>query len=849
MNKPILKSILTLAAFALSGVGCDVEDYNEAYLDGFESGTTLTDVQKIEYTLTDEDYKTVANNKTNQELAKQAATTEEAEAALAALKAVEKNKCFSAAAPASRYLPAFLQSKYGYYLSDGSVIMATYRSAEGQAAETVKLDAAKTYSLTAEDYALAWGEEVDAPYFTPAKSADAFLPAVLKGAVKDAAEGDFVIAQYAYSASEPSTGGEEESVTKIGSIVAPGEYTVEGTVAAAYQRGFILTDKSGAILVYTNKKPGNYSLGDVIRLKGNASQYNGGWQFGGELETTLLSRTPEYAFPTAAPVSGSDLDAYLKDVSVKYVSMTGTLSISGTFYNVAVEGASKAVGSLSYPNKGQIDASLDGKQVTATGYLFQVSGGKYANMIVTTIAETGAAPAYTPTGVVAAAKPGKYKVKGQVVGLYKRGFLVNDGTGPILYYKGSETKDVKVGDIVTVEGETTAYAALNQFKGEVTYAKVNKEDETYTAPAARVMTAADMEAYLELPAVQYVTYTGTLKKSGNYLNVEIEGTSKVQGSLQYVLDGAVADELDGKKIVVEGWAIGVSSGKYLNTMIASVKAADAAASAAFAARAVTTTRYAVYTYDGSSWSAAAKAAVVNPEDYAQMGAAGNFFNSTYPADTYLPKFLAAKYPYAMPDDVMDVAYYYNEEGSVRADRYTFDGQQWAKASGKVESTDQFVMNNHVWNWDPSVTLIFPPIKTDPTYSFFMLCIDWIKANVENGESYIDPKYGNDEVYAGTSAYYGNIDWRASNAIGQYADGYAGMEDKEIEAALQEHTKILFAGVIPIYYPGLKPIEGIDVTVTLQVAIYTGTSVSAPTHKFVYKVVDVDKVEFVSMEEL
>ena len=132
-------------------------------------------------------------------------------------------------------------------------------------------------------------------------------------------------------------------------------------------------------------------------------------------------------------MSGSELDAYLTATSIKFVSLTGTLSISGNYYNLKVDGAATATGSLSFPNKGQIDESLDGKKVTATGYLFSVSKSgdapKFANMMVATITEEGSQPAFTPVGVVASADPGTFSVKGQIAATYKRGFLINDGTG------------------------------------------------------------------------------------------------------------------------------------------------------------------------------------------------------------------------------------------------------------------------------------------------------------------------------------------------------------------------------------------------------------------------------------
>ena len=66
-------------------------------------------------------------------------------------------------------------------------------------------------------------------------------------------------------------------------------------------------------------------------------------------------------------------------------------------------------------------------------------------------------------------------------------------------------------------------------------------------------------------------YTGTLKIDGNYYNVINDEALTAQGSLSYVLDGAVDTALDGQEVVVEGYAIGVSSGKFLNTMVTSVQ--------------------------------------------------------------------------------------------------------------------------------------------------------------------------------------------------------------------------------------------------------------------------------------
>ena len=349
MNKHIVKYLLALATIAFVGGGCNVDDYNEEYLDGFNPDKEITDVQVLKYTMTDADYASVASNAANKAIAEAAGPD-----AVAALAAVGTAKCFSEAASATTYLPAFLAAGYDSYLSNGSTVTVTYKNQRGEISEAITgIASASTYELKAADYEVAWGEDITADYFTPGKPAANYLPRILKEAVKNAEAGDYVIAEYAYSEQEPSTGGGEipETINKISEIIAPGDYTVQGTVSAAYARGFIVDDTTGAILVYLNA-PSNYSLGDVVKVKGAVTEYNSGMQFGNTAEITLVEKTKNFAFPTAQAMSGSELDAYLTATSIKFVSLTGTLSISGNYYNLKVDGAATATGTPLLPQQG-----------------------------------------------------------------------------------------------------------------------------------------------------------------------------------------------------------------------------------------------------------------------------------------------------------------------------------------------------------------------------------------------------------------------------------------------------------------------------------------------------------------
>ena len=175
---------------------------------------------------------------------------------------------------------------------------------------------------------------------------------------------------------------------------------------------------------------------------------------------------------------------------------------------------------------------------------------------VTTIAE------------VLAAGEGEAATKGTVIATYARGFLMNDGTGSILVYLGSD-KGFAAGDAVTVSGKTSVYGGLLQFGNTSVVEKTGTA--TVEHPTATVMDGAAMDAYLAAPSIQYVEYTGTLTVNGSYNNVAVEGAATAVGSIQYPQDAIKANLTNGAVIKVTGYTIGVSSGKYMNTMAVKVE--------------------------------------------------------------------------------------------------------------------------------------------------------------------------------------------------------------------------------------------------------------------------------------
>lgn len=681
-----------LFAAALTLTGCD---YNEDHFPGYNELAQPKDVWNDTITLADADYKTIAGIEANKELA--LSKDPEGETFKAALEAVAGNKYFTEEAPAVWYLPAYIASKYPY-MDDNSKVTVHYKNYENLPEYLKAFNGMKAYDMNSDDYKVVWGDKVSVSYISPSTLNK--IPAALKEGVAKPADGEMRMVNYAYSETEPSFGGgegePEVTYTPISEIVAgesAGEYNVKGEVIATYGRGFLLSDKTASILVYLNA-PANYSVGDVVTVTGTTSKYSGLMQFPQTSTLALVERSEEFAYPTAQAMTGAEMDAWTASAAVKYVSITGKLTINKEkgYYNLVVDGATRQ-GSLSYPVAGLVDDALDGQNVTAIGYLIGYSGS-FVNMMTTSVVAAGSQSEYTPVGVVALSAAGDYKVKGTVAALYGRGFLLNDGTGSILVYLNKES-GYKEGDIVTVSGATTAYAGFMQFGATSQVEKVG--ESKFARPAARVLTGADMDAYLEMPYVAYVEYEGTLKIDG--LNVTIDGAETAVGSISYASSGLVDPALDGKKVVVTGYSIGVSGGKFFNTMATSVKDAAVAAKtrAAVTRASVKANASALYRYNASSqsWSKystdEADVAVLQPADYDQMG----YSYVSKPAET-MPIYLKQAYPYAKVDDVVAVAYYADKDGNLAVTEFKFNGTTWTETTIAAPSTITFQKANGEW---------------------------------------------------------------------------------------------------------------------------------------------------------
>ncbi len=176
-------------------------------------------------------------------------------------------------------------------------------------------------------------------------------------------------------------------------------------------------------------------------------------------------------------------------------------------------------------------------------------------------------PDVTPIGEITTA--GTYKTEGTVVARGKMAYIIADNTGAIMvYHKDNERS---VGEKISISGEVTLYNAQStpQFSASAEVEVLSTGNNWTYNPAKK--DGAAMDALLSgTPVCTEIEFEGNLAISGNYVNVTIPGASTAIGSVKYI-DNSTISQLNGKDVVVKGYFVGTSSGKYVNVLPYSIE--------------------------------------------------------------------------------------------------------------------------------------------------------------------------------------------------------------------------------------------------------------------------------------
>ena len=392
--------VLAAAAIVLAASACDENSWNDK-LDGFDKieNESVTDVQTVEYTLTDADYKTIAGLAENTALA--------GEDGKAALQQVGSMRRFSQAAPASKYVPAFLgNSSFPYFtLTDGSAIRLTYRHADAEPEEYIAGTNPQTYRVSPEQYEKdVWQSENFINAFAPSKQPQNFIPAMLAADV-DPADGSICVVTYNVAPQEPVFGGgtPEEPSFELSSVVGSlkngdAGVTIRGVVMAVCAQGYMLADKTGAIFVYMGSKfdTTTVAVGDQMEVNGSIGAYNKGLQVTGSSATATVLGKQDVTYPAAKEYTGAELDQAITRTDNAlgiYATIKGTVALSYDKedptklknINIKPAGSAKAQGSVYGFTPELLKLLKADTEQSITGYFIAIAGGKYCNMVVTEI--------------------------------------------------------------------------------------------------------------------------------------------------------------------------------------------------------------------------------------------------------------------------------------------------------------------------------------------------------------------------------------------------------------------------------------------------------------------------------
>ncbi len=179
-------------------------------------------------------------------------------------------------------------------------------------------------------------------------------------------------------------------------------------------------------------------------------------------------------------------------------------------------------------------------------------------------------PDVTPIGEITTA--GTYKTEGTVVARGKMAYIIADNTGAMMvYHKDNERT---VGEKISISGEVTIYNAQStpQFSASAEVEVLSTGNSWSYNPTK--MDGAAMDGLLSgTPVCKEIEFEGNLVVDNNYVNVTIPGASTAIGSVKYIDNSTVA-AYDGKDVIVKGYFVGTSSGKYVNVLPYSVEEAN-----------------------------------------------------------------------------------------------------------------------------------------------------------------------------------------------------------------------------------------------------------------------------------
>ena len=376
--------------------------------------------------------------------------------------------------------------------------------------------------------------------------------------------------------------------------VGADKYRLTGVIISNYAsdskgQSFTMRDWSGETLIYrlNDYKASGAGIGDIITVVGERGDFKGSPQMVNGVYESHITTVKDKTLAAIAAAADDANVYYLATGIIKSIANAtyGNLYLTDDSGELYVYGCYPGWGASGDNRKNFLAAKgiEVGNKLTVIGVKGthngspQIANGVYFSHEVVETPDQPDQPGVTELSVseVIAAENGAVVTKESLVtALTTKGFVISDGSKAVYVFTSNA---VKIGDKVKVTGNKTIYNGVPEIT-DVTAVEIVSSDNAVSYPAAKDITAS-IATYTAAEA-EFISYEGSLKVSGNYYNVIIDGvdSNTKQGSITYPVDALGAKALDGKKVKLEGYFNGLSSkDKYVNIIAVSIAEVAAAA--------------------------------------------------------------------------------------------------------------------------------------------------------------------------------------------------------------------------------------------------------------------------------
>lgn len=201
---------------------------------------------------------------------------------------------------------------------------------------------------------------------------------------------EFTSGNYITSYEAPATKSRAANLTdNIKNLQVGATLTATAVVTAQSTRGLVLTDNGGSIFYYKNNVDlETYKIGTVVNVSGAVSAYGTGLQLS-DSATITVAGTETVTYPTPVIYTASMIESAIASSTTaspntaQYVTFEGKMNISGSYYNIDIDGVTSGQGSLYAPSAAIAAQLVSGNTYKYTGYYTGVTNNKYFYMVLT----------------------------------------------------------------------------------------------------------------------------------------------------------------------------------------------------------------------------------------------------------------------------------------------------------------------------------------------------------------------------------------------------------------------------------------------------------------------------------